>query len=313
VLLAAFQTLRPKQWTKNLILFAPLIFAKEAFVSETLVRATVAFAAFCALSGAIYAFNDLHDLAQDRLHPIKRLRPLASARLTPAAGWAVVILALAAALAGALWLTPGFTTTVHPIGAGAVELISARGYGPSFLTMGLAYAVMNMAYALSLKHIVILDVMIVALGFVLRAVAGAVAIGVDISTWLLVCTVFLALFLSLAKRRHEVVLLEGEASSHRRSLGEYDVAGLDQMIAIVAAVTLMAYALYTTSKDTVDKFGTARLSLTIPFVIYGLFRYIYIVRRKEEGGDPSRSLLNDKPLLLAVALWAFAVIVIIYK
>ena len=307
------EALRPRQWTKNLVLFAPLVFAERAFHQPSMVRAVAAFMVFCALSGAVYLLNDLRDLEQDRRHPSKRNRPLASGRLGRRQAMVMAVVVLAAALSGAWLLDPGLLTTVDVVGLESAPLLSADGRAPSFLSACLAYLLLQVAYTLWLKHVVILDVMVVSIGFVVRAVAGAVVIRVDISHWLLVCTIFLALFLSLAKRRHEVVLLEDDASSHRRSLAEYDLTGLDLMISMVGAVTLVAYALYTTSEDTRIKFGTVRLSLTLPFVIYGIFRYIYLVRRHDEGGDPSMSLLSDRPLLLAVALWGLAVVAILYS
>jgi 4-hydroxybenzoate polyprenyltransferase len=307
------EALRPRQWTKNLVLFAPLVFAKRAFDPDSMARAAAAFLVFCALSGAVYLLNDLRDLEQDRRHPTKRNRPLAAGRLSPRHAVMMAVVVLLLALGGAWLLDPGLLTSVDVVGRESAPLLSADGRAPSFLSTCLAYLLMQLAYSLWLKHVVILDVLLVALGFVLRAMAGAVVIRVDISHWLLVCTIFLALFLSLAKRRHEVVLLEENASDHRRSLAEYDLTGLDLMISMVGAVTLVAYALYTTSEDTRIKFGTVRLSLTLPFVIYGIFRYIYLVRRHDEGGDPSMSLLSDRPLLLAVALWGLAVVAILYS
>jgi 4-hydroxybenzoate polyprenyltransferase len=174
-----------------------------------------------------------------------------------------------------------------------------------------AYFALNVAYSLALKHVVILDVLEIAIGFVLRAVAGALAIDVVFSDWLLVCTVLLALFLALAKRRHELVTL-GDAASHRRILAEYSPYLLDQMISVVTASCLTAYAFYTLAPETIEKYRTDRLSLTIPFVIYGIFRYLYLVHRKEQGGSPSDLLLTDRPLLAAVALWAIAVVAIVY-
>jgi len=312
MLRAALESLRPRQWIKNLVLFAPLVFAKRAFDPDSLVRAGLAFVVFCALSGAVYVLNDLKDVEKDRRHPTKRLRPLASGRLGRRQAMLLAAVMLVGSLAGAWLLDPELMTSVDLVGSESAPLLSADGRAPSFFSICLAYLLLQVAYTNGLKQVVILDVLLVAVGFVIRAVAGALVIRVDISHWLLVCTIFLALFLSLAKRRHEVVLLEDEAANHRRSLAEYDVAGLEHMISIVGAVTLMAYALYTTSEDTRVKFGTARLSLTIPFVIYGVLRYIYMVRRKDEGGDPSMSLVNDKPLLIAVALWGLTVVAILY-
>jgi 4-hydroxybenzoate polyprenyltransferase len=191
-------------------------------------------------------------------------------------------------------------------------LVGAAALGPGFGLVSLVYFVTMAAYSFYLKNVVILDVLILAFGFVLRAVAGAVAIREPFSNWLLICTLLLALFLALAKRRQELTLLAGEAAGHRRILGEYSTTLLDQMIAVVTASTLVSYALYTLAPETVDKFGTDRLVYTLPFVLYGIFRYLYLVHRKEEGGNPSQVLLNDRPILVTVALWAATVVTLIY-
>jgi 4-hydroxybenzoate polyprenyltransferase len=285
---ALLVSLRPHQWTKNLFVIAALGFSKHLFDPDAVLRAGLAFVVFCALSGAVYLANDLADLDQDRLHPEKRLRPLASGALPPP------VARLSAALLGAAGL------------AGALAL----GWG--FSAAALTYVVLNLAYSLWLKHVVILDVLAISLGFVLRAVAGARAIDVRFSDWLLVCTILLALFLSLAKRRHELVSLNETASGHRRILAEYSPYLLDQMIAVVTASCLTAYAFYTMAPETVEKYQTDRLALTIPFVLYGIFRYLYLVHRREQGGSPTDLLLADRPLLVAVALWAVAVVVIVY-
>jgi 4-hydroxybenzoate polyprenyltransferase len=286
---ALLVSLRPHQWTKNLFVLAALAFSKHLFEADAVLRAGLAFLVFCALSGAVYLVNDLADLEQDRLHPRKRLRPLASGALPAGAGRFAAVLLLVAGLGASLAL------------------------GPAFAAAGLAYVVLNLAYSFGLKNVVILDVLAISLGFVLRAVAGALAIGVHFSSWLLVCTILVALFLSLAKRRHELVSLDSAASDHRRILAEYTPYLLDQMIAVVTASCLTAYAFYTMAPETLEKYQTERLALTIPFVLYGIFRYLYLVHRREEGGSPSDVLLTDRPLLVAVALWAAAVVVIIYS
>jgi 4-hydroxybenzoate polyprenyltransferase len=286
---AAFVSLRPHQWTKNLLVFAALAFSKHLFEADALLRALVAFAVFCALSGAVYLMNDVADLERDRLHPRKKTRPVASGHLgrTPA-----LFLALA--------------LTASSLGASAL-------LGGWFLACAAAYLLMNLSYSLWLKNAVIIDVVIISFGFVLRAVAGAVAISVRISDWLLVCTFLLALFLALSKRRHELVSLEGQASGHRAILAEYSPYLLDQMVSVVTASCLMAYCFYTLAPETVEKYRTDRLPLTIPFVLYGIFRYLYLVHQKEQGGNPSDLLLTDRPLLLDVALWALAVVYIVYS
>jgi 4-hydroxybenzoate polyprenyltransferase len=243
---------------------------------------------FCLLSGAVYLVNDLVDVEQDRRHPVKRDRPLASGKLKPSAAAAATVTIVVVGLAGAFVL------------------------GARFGIAALVYFVTMTAYSLALKHVVILDVLIVALGFVLRAVAGALAIDVAFSNWLLVCTLLFALFLALAKRRHELTLLAGEAAGHRKILGEYSPYLLDQMIAVVTASTVVSYALYTLDGETTERLGTDRLIWTLPFVMYGIFRYLYLVHRKEEGGNPTRVLLNDKPILVTVALWAATIVAMIY-
>jgi 4-hydroxybenzoate polyprenyltransferase len=281
-------SLRPEQWTKNLIVFAGLIFGLELFDRAAVARSAVAFAVFCALSGVVYVINDIMDREADRRHPLKARRPIASGALAPSvAGGVAAVLAVAA-------------------------LSTAFALGPRFGAVALAYVLLQSAYSGPLKHVVILDVLAIAIGFVLRAAAGAVAIDVPISHWLLVVTILLALFLALSKRRHELVLLASNATEHRPILGEYSPYLLDQMISVVTASTLVAYIFYCISPETVQKFGTDMLGLTIPFPLYGIFRYLYLVHRREGGGSPSQMLLNDRPLLVCVALWVLAVVVIVY-
>ena len=284
---AVFVSLRPHQWLKNLVVLAALVFSKHLFDVDAVAQAGLAFVVFCALAGVVYLVNDLADLERDRLHPSKRTRPLASGALSPAVARAAAALLFAFAVAAAWSL------------------------GPGFLLCALAYPALGLAYSLALKHVVILDVLAVALGFVLRAVAGAFAIGVHFSPWLLVCTILLALFLVLAKRRHELVTLD-DAVAHRQILAEYSPYLLDQMIAVVTASCLTAYAFYTLAPETVEKYRTERLALTIPFVIYGIFRYLYLVHRRDQGGSPGDVLLTDRPLLATVALWAVAMVLIVY-
>lgn len=283
-----FSSTRPAQWVKNVLVFAPLLFARHALDAPAAARALGAFAAFCLASGAVYLLNDLLDRAQDREHPAKSRRPIASGALDPTAA------AVAAALFGAA-------------GLGAGALLDPR----LALILG-AYLLLNLAYSRRLKNVVIIDVMTVAAGFVLRVVAGGVAVGVPLSTWLLLCTSLLALFLGFGKRRHELVLLEASASSHRPILSEYSPYFLDQMIAVVTTSTLVCYALYTMDPLVHQKLGTAKLPLTIPFVLYGIFRYLYLVHQKEEGGDPTQVVLADRPLLANIALWVAMVFAILY-
>jgi 4-hydroxybenzoate polyprenyltransferase len=281
-------SLRPGQWTKNLLIFAGLLFGKKLFDARAVADAMLAFGVFCGLSGIVYLINDIADRETDRRHPLKARRPIAS---------------------GAL---PVRTAILAVIVIGLASLMAATLLGKWFAGVALGYVALQALYSGPLKHIVIIDVLTLSIGFVLRAVAGAVAVDVEISHWLLVCTVLLALFIALAKRRHEIVLLAGDAVSHRPILGEYSPYLLDQMISVVTASTLIAYIFYTISPETQAKFGTAWLGLTIPFPLYGIFRYLYLVHRREGGGSPADLLLTDRPLLLCVALWALAVAAIIY-
>ena len=288
MLRALVASLRPQQWAKNLFVFASLTFSHNLAEPGAVARATTAFVIFCALSGAIYLINDVTDLEKDRLHPQKRHRPIASGRLgVPSALAAAAVLLVV----GLVW--------------------SARLSG-AFLLVALAYVAMLVLYSVRFKNVVILDVLMVAGGFVLRAMAGAVAIGVAISGWLLICTVLLALFLALGKRRHEYLTLEADAVRHRPILAEYSPAFLDQMISVVTASTVTAYALYTMSPETVARFHTHLLPATLPFVLYGIFRYLYLLYKRELGGNPSELFLSDPPLLLNVLCWVLAVLVIIY-
>jgi 4-hydroxybenzoate polyprenyltransferase len=285
---AVFVSLRPHQWTKNLLVFAALGFSKHLFETGPFARATLAFALFCGLSGAVYLLNDLADLERDRRHPLKRLRPLASGALAPRTAGAV-----AAALA---------------FGGLGLSFVLGR----PFAACALLYVGLNLLYSFKLKEVVIVDVLCISLGFVLRGVAGGVAVGAATSDWLLICTFLLALFLSLSKRRHELTSLNEAASGHRKILAEYSPYLLDQMINVVTASCLSAYAFYTTAAETRERFQTDRLAWTIPFVLYGIFRYLYLVHQKEKGGSPTDVLLTDRPLLAAVAAWAAAVVLIIY-
>jgi 4-hydroxybenzoate polyprenyltransferase len=282
------RSLRPEQWTKNLIIFGALLFGQRLFDLPSVLYASAAFCVFCALSGVVYLLNDVADRDADHRHPIKRYRPIAS-------GAVPVPTALGAAAA-----------------LGVVALIAAFALRAEFGFFATAYVALLAFYSGLLKHVVIIDVLTIAIGFVLRAAAGAVVIDVPISNWLLVVTILGALFLAMSKRRHELVLLADGATSHRPILQEYTPYLLDQMISVVTASTLVAYAFYTISPETVEKFHTHHLGLTLPFLLYGIFRYLYLVHQKEGGGSPAETLLNDRPLLVCVALWACAVALIIY-
>jgi 4-hydroxybenzoate polyprenyltransferase len=289
VVLNLLLSTRPGQWTKNLLVFAGVLFGRKLFDPRAVADAFAAFAIFCALSGAVYLFNDIADRDADRQHPLKRRRPIASGAVP------LKLAGGAAALLGAVGLAAAFRLNV------------------AFGAVAASYLVLQAAYSQILKNIVILDVLAIAVGFVLRAVGGAVAVDVEIGHWLVVCTILLALFIALAKRRHEIVLLADGAASHRPILGEYSAYLLDQMIGVVTASTLISYVFYTISPETAAKFGTEWLGLTIPFPLYGIFRYLYLVHQREGGGSPAELLLTDRPLLLCVALWALAVAIIIYR
>jgi 4-hydroxybenzoate polyprenyltransferase len=288
VALSLLLSLRPGQWTKNLLVFAGLLFGRQLTDPVAVARASAAFAVFCVLSGVVYLVNDVSDRDTDRQHPLKARRPIASGALpVPVAIASAIVLAVLA-------------------------LISAFMLGWPLFIVAAIYLALQTLYSGPLKHIVIIDVLTIAIGFVLRAVAGAVVVNVDISHWLLVCTILLALFISLVKRRHELVLLAGGATSHRPILGEYSPYLLDQMIAVVTASTLVSYVISTVSPETVQKYHTDYLGLTVVFPLYGIFRYLYLVHQKEGGGSPADMLLNDRPLLVCVALWAASVAAIIY-
>jgi 4-hydroxybenzoate polyprenyltransferase len=283
-----FVSLRPSQWTKNLIVFLPLLFGQRLLDPASVAASVAAFIIFCALSGVIYLINDVADREADRRHPVKMHRPIASGAVSVGAALAFAAVLGSGALAAAFWLRPLF---------GALAL---------------SYVVLLAAYSGPLKHVVIIDVLTIAIGFVLRTAAGAVAIAVELGPWLYVLTILLALFLALSKRRHELVLLADQATGHRPILEEYSPYLLDQMISVVTASTLVVYAISTVSPDIIVKYHTKYLGLTLPFPLYGIFRYLYLVHQKEGGGSPSEMLLNDKPLLACVALWAAAVALIIY-
>jgi 4-hydroxybenzoate polyprenyltransferase len=281
-------SLRPAQWTKNLFVLAGLLFGRRLLDLESALLAAAAFAIFCALSSAVYLFNDVLDREVDRVHPLKSARPIASGALDPR---------LAVIVAGIL-------------SVGAIH--SALIVGPALGLVAGAYLLLLGMYSMWFKHIVIVDVLTIAAGFVLRAVAGAVAVSVPISQWLLVCTTLLALFLALSKRRHELTLLAAGATEHRRILQEYSPYLLDQMVGVVTASTLVAYAIYATSTETAARLATDRLGITIPFVLYGIFRYLYLVHQKRGGGSPIEMLLTDRPLLVCVGLWAACVVLLLY-
>ncbi len=285
---ALAEAMRPAQWVKNGFVLAALIFSENLFHWERLERVALAALLFSLVASACYVLNDVLDAKEDRRHPAKSTRPVASGRLsTQAAVTAAVIL-------------------------GAGGLAAAWLLDFSFFLVLATYALLSGLYSAFLKHVMLLDVFIVAAGFVCRVVAGGVVIHVEISSWLIVCTTMLALFLALTKRRHELVSLGADAGNHRASLAHYTPYFLDQLIGIVTAATLMSYSLYTLSADAMTKFPGKRLELTIPFVLFGIFRYLYLVHRASEGGNPTRLLLTDRVLIAVVLLWAASVAAIIY-
>ena len=290
---ALVQELRPRQWTKNLLLFAGVLFSRQAGSPELLLRAAVGFVAFSLLAGAVYVLNDLRDVEQDRLHPTKRERPIASGRLSVPAAWTASGVLLAAVAALAAWL------------------------GTPFAVVAGAYLAMNLAYDLAFRNQVLLDVFFIALGFVLRAIAGVgllrpVSPATELSPWLLVCTFFGALFLALGKRRRELMNAGEDAGRRRAVLVHYTPALLEGLLHVSAAASIVGYALYTIWPDTVDKFHTEALLYTVPFVTYGIFRYLFLVRASATTEDPSQVLLSDRPLQACVTLYLLAVILIIY-
>ena len=283
---AVVRCLRPKQWTKNLLVFAGLVFTYNLLNPGMLGRVVLAFVAFCMLSSAGYIWNDLRDAPADRLHPIKRRRPIAAGLVPP---WLAATTALA---------------------LGAVGLALAFSLGTSFMLVASLYVLLTASYSIWLKHLVLIDVFGISAGFVLRAVGGAVVIGVPVSPWLYVCTVLVSLFLGLGKRRNELEVLEAGAAGHRKNLEQYSLELVDQLILIVASVTIMAYSLYTFSAENLP--GDHSMMLTIPLVVYGLFRYLYLVRVKRQGGAPEDLLLTDPGMLGAAVAWVVLSVIVLY-
>jgi 4-hydroxybenzoate polyprenyltransferase len=294
ILLAWLEALRPKQWTKNLLVFAGVVFSQHLRDPSLALRAAAGFLSFSLLAGSVYMLNDLRDVEADRRHPRKKNRPIAAGRLPIPVAWMALVPTLLLAGVLAWWLGTGFMLTA------------------------LAYLVINFAYSYGLKHQVVLDVFLIAIGFVLRAIAGVqlllpVTVGTELSPWLLVCTFFGALFLALAKRRREIANAGDGASRQREVLDHYTPELLEGMLLVSAAASLMGYALYTIWPGTVAKFHTEALLYTVPFVAYGIFRYLYLVQVADSTEDPSQVLLSDRPLALCVGLYLAAAILIIYR
>ena len=288
MILPLLRSLRPTQWAKNMFVLAPAVFAGMLLDEKIAVRVALALVAFCFASSAVYLINDIRDREEDRRHPLKKNRPLAAGTLSvPAAVGAVVVL------------------------AGAAAAISSYLGLPFALILG-GYLLLNLLYTLWLKHMVILDVMAISMGFVLRVEAGAEASGVAVSRWLFLCTTFLALFLAFSKRRHEITLLAGEAAGQRRVLDQYSPAFLDQMINVVTASSVVSYALYAVAPETVQKYHTYDLVYTIPMVLYGIFRYLYLMYQRPGERNPTEAILRDPPFLINMLLWGLAVVWIVY-
>jgi 4-hydroxybenzoate polyprenyltransferase len=285
---ALLRSFRPSQWAKNVFVLAPLFLAQKLGDSQALNTALLAFFAFCMASSAVYLINDIRDREQDRQHPFKRHRPIASGTLP-------VGVAIVAAVALIL----------------AVAAVGLQ-IGLMFLGIALGYLVLNLLYTVWLKHVVILDVMIIAIGFVLRVAGGAAAIRVEISAWLFLCTIFVALFLAFSKRRHELVQLGDSPSAQREVLNDYSAPFLDQMINVVTASTVISYALYATSPATVIKIGTNSLVLTVPLVLVGIFRYLYLIYQRTDDHSPTEALMRDAPFMVNIVVWGLMVLWIVY-
>ncbi|MEK4077754.1 decaprenyl-phosphate phosphoribosyltransferase [Paenibacillus sp. FSL M7-0656] len=273
--------LRPKQWTKNLLLFAALLFSFEEIRTETILTTLLGFILFSLVAGCVYILNDFVDRDRDRQHPVKKYRPMASGQVNPS----------------------------HALLFGIILLILSVGtafmMNPLFGVLCIVYFLLNVSYSFVLKHLVILDMMTIAAGFVLRAIAGGVLIHVPFTPWFLICTMLLSLFLAIGKRRNELTLLEGNTGSHRKVLDNYSITLLDQFNTIVTTATIISYSLFTFTSD-----RTIHLMWTIPLVIYGMFRYLYLIHMKNQGGSPDRVLFEDKPILITVMLYVISVVTI---
>ncbi|MCK4235765.1 MAG: decaprenyl-phosphate phosphoribosyltransferase [Candidatus Krumholzibacteria bacterium] len=286
-------SMRPRQWTKNFVLFTGIVFSKRFFEPALVKRSLIAFFIYCLFSGAVYILNDVFDRKRDREHPDKKRRPIASGKLNMASALAFSIILLAILLSLSWFL------------------------GSGFFLLSVAFVVINLAYSFILRGIVILDVISISFSFLIRAAAGVAVLiveapDVELSPWLLICTLFLSLFLAFCKRRNEICVLES-AENHRDSLKEYSVHLLDQLVGLSAATALISYSIYTVWPNTVEKFGTSNLVYTIPFVVFGIMRYLYLVYSRNEGGDPSGVLLTEKAILIDVFLWILATMLILVK
>lgn len=291
--------MRPKQWVKNAFVFAGIVFAEQHLFTNAgaLVKAFAAFALFCLISSSVYLINDLADIERDRQHPRKRLRPLASGKLSP-----TVARIVAAALSlGSLLVAVGAAFSATPTDWGWIW----------FSLILLLYFALQVGYTFVLKHIVIIDLFAIAAGFVLRALGGAAILSVTITSWWLMCVLFLALFLGLGKRRNELQVLENGAGEHRRILQEYSPQFLEHLLTIDVACTIIAYSMATFTAPSVPKEPYPFLMLTIPFVVYAMFRYLYLIIQKGEGGEPADLLFRDRPFLISIVAWGLLVVTIL--
>lgn len=282
--------IRPRQWVKNLFLFAPLIFSKHLFEEGFLATEALGFVVFCLLSSTVYVINDIADREADKLHPVKRSRPIASGHISPRRGLGIALVLFSWAAAIGIFLN-----------------------GP-FQIAALLYLVLNVLYSVLLKHVILVDVFVIAAGFMLRVLAGAFVIQVEVSHWLVLCTLFVSLFLAVSKRRGELFLVQqSNETAGREVLREYDVAFIDQMITITASGMAISYALYTVAERTVMIFKTENLIFTTVFVLFGIFRYLYLVKKKKTDDNPTLILLGDSVMMMNIAAWFVSCIVIIYS
>ncbi len=280
--------LRPHQWVKNILVFSGVVFSASLLKSHAVATNLAAFVIFCFTSSSIYILNDLRDYKNDREHPVKKNRPIASGKVKPAVAATIMAILL-------------------PLSIGAAWLLNIH-----FFQIIVFYVALNIAYSFGLKKVVILDVMIVAMGFLLRSFAGCAVIGVEVTPWLFICTLSLALMLSFGKRRNELNVLNDEAKNHRKALEFYNNKLLDIILTICSATTIGTYSLYTMAPETVARFGTQKLIITLPFVMYGVFRYLYLIYVEHKGGDPTSLLVKDIPSVVNAVLWVLCIVYVIY-
>ncbi|MBA4420785.1 MAG: decaprenyl-phosphate phosphoribosyltransferase [Anaerolinea sp.] len=284
---AIIKTMRPKQWAKNVVVFAALVFDRQLTNIPAMLHTLGGFVVFCLISSMVYFINDLVDIEADRLHPEKKHRPIASGLMPIPLAYAIIVLLFFISFPAAYYLSP------------------------QFALIGFAYFILNLLYSFWLKHVPLVDIMVIAAGFVLRIAGGVMLISVDrFSPWLYVVTTLLALYLGFGKRRAELALLAGEAYSHRKVLDGYTIPLLDQLITVVSSTTIVAYSLYTFSAPNLPDNNS--MMLTIPFALYGIFRYLYLIQVKNHGGAPEDMLFKDRPLQLAIILWVISVLLIFY-